>query len=57
LWNRPKRGFVFPYREWFSSEWKEFVSPDEDVADYCRGNWYRLWAIIVLREWTRRWIN
>jgi asparagine synthase (glutamine-hydrolysing) len=51
--SQPKRGFVFPFEQWVTTEWK---STFEDVAKSSpvpTVTWYRTWCLFVLRHFLK----
>lgn len=48
---QPKRGFQFPFREWFEGEWRETFSSLDRTCPVPMGTWYRKWCVYVLERW------
>ena len=49
--NRPKKGFRFPFDQWFSSEWSNSVEEFSYPTEISLTPWYRRWSLIVLQHW------
>jgi len=50
----PKRGFLFPFQQWFDAEWREmFVDVDRECP-VPTGTWYRKWCLFVLTRWMEK---
>lgn len=52
--NRPKRGFVFPMRQWLDRDWAGEFQPQYSSPRLCIDTWYRKWAIVALERWLGR---
>jgi asparagine synthase (glutamine-hydrolysing) len=51
---QPKRGFMFPFEQWFEAEWREmFVDIDRDCPVPTQ-MWYRKWCLFVLNRWVEK---
>ena len=54
IFNRPKRGFAFPYEQWMTHEWKDYVQ-DTPVPDTIQlSPWYRRWSLVILHHWLQQ---
>ena len=51
--NQGKRGFVFPFRQWFDAEWQELFRDSASRFGVRSRTWYQKWAIFVLEHWCR----
>lgn len=51
IYNRPKRGFSFPYEQWMQHEWKEYVTDIQVPSSIPLNPWYRRWSLVVLHHW------
>ena len=51
---QPKRGFRFPFDQWFSQHWKN-ISPTQTIsAEITLQPWYRRWSLLVLDSWLEK---
>ncbi|MBD2451094.1 asparagine synthase (glutamine-hydrolyzing) [Nostoc sp. FACHB-152] len=51
VYNRPKRGFYFPFQQWLQDEWHECFRRVPDFKDIPLGMWYRRWSLALLQHW------
>ena len=51
---QPKRGFVFPFAEWFGGEWETMFRESASRFGVTTRTWYQKWAIFVFEDWCRR---
>jgi asparagine synthase (glutamine-hydrolysing) len=49
--NRPKRGFSFPFDQWFSDEWSDLNAGFSCPEGISLVPWYRRWSLTVLQYW------
>ena len=50
----PKRGFLFPYEKWLSSEWGgAFADVNARLPD-SKPSWYKRWTVFMLERWLER---
>ena len=49
-----KRGFRFPFDEWFRNEWQSLPIPYQLPSWLKLRPWYRRWSLAVLAEWRRQ---
>ena len=52
--NRPKQGFVFPFKDWITSEWRDVFRRIEQESPFPLKNWYRCWCLFALDEFIKR---
>jgi asparagine synthase (glutamine-hydrolysing) len=52
--NRPKQGFVFPFREWITGEWNDVFARIERESPIPLKNWYRRWCLFALQSFLAR---
>src|ERR1051325_3223772 len=52
--NRPKQGFVFPFKDWISGEWQDVFRRIEQESPVPLKNWYRCWCLFALEECLNR---
>ena len=50
----PKRGFLFPYEKWLSSEWGGAFQEVGTRLPVARPSWYQLWSVFMLERWLER---
>lgn len=51
--SRPKRGFVFPFAEWFGGEWEGMFRESGSRFGVSTRTWYQKWAVFVFERWCR----
>lgn len=52
VYNRPKKGFAFPFEQWMSNEWQEYFADDVNMPKNIPLNpWYRRWSVAILKHW------
>jgi asparagine synthase (glutamine-hydrolysing) len=51
IFNRPKRGFFFPYERWMQAEWQDFFQDINYPANIPLKPWYRRWSLAILKHW------
>ena len=49
--NRPKRGFSFPFEQWFAGEWSNLLPQIECEQHIPLKPWYRRWSLVILQHW------
>ncbi|MGC1309751.1 MAG: asparagine synthase (glutamine-hydrolyzing) [Phormidesmis sp.] len=49
--NRPKRGFQFPFDEWFSQGLGDPIKDSTFPKEITMTRWYRRWSVTVLQYW------
>jgi asparagine synthase (glutamine-hydrolysing) len=54
LLDQPKRGFTFPFERWFAERWRDLLRDAQPPQGVVIDNWYRGWALAVLRHWMQR---
>ena len=52
--NQPKRGFVFPFKKWISTEWKDLFVQIEAESPVRLQTWYRRWCLLALESFLHR---
>ncbi len=50
----PKRGFLFPYEKWLSSEWGGAFQQVAARLPVSKPSWYQLWSVFMLERWLER---
>ena len=50
----PKRGFLFPYERWLSSEWGNVFADVTSRLSETRPTWYQRWSVFMLERWLER---
>jgi asparagine synthase (glutamine-hydrolysing) len=48
--DRPKQGFVFPFKDWITGEWQDIFSRIEAESPIPLKNWYRRWCLFALEN-------
>ncbi len=48
---KPKRGFVFPFEQWFAADWQELFGHIKRVNGAGVQGWYQKWSLFVLDHW------
>ena len=51
VWNRPKRGFVFPFEQWLAGDWKELFEATAKRSPVQAQTWYQKWSLFVFERW------
>lgn len=51
IWNRPKRGFLFPFEQWLAGDWKEMFESSVRRSGTRAQTWYQKWSVFVLERW------
>ena len=51
VWNRPKRGFLFPLEKWLAGEWKEIFDSAVLRSSARAQTWYQKWSVFVFEHW------
>src|SRR2546421_627664 len=51
---RPKQGFVFPFKEWLTGEWHEIFRRIETESPIALKSWYRSWCLFALENFISR---
>jgi len=49
--NQPKKGFMFPFQQWFDSEWSESFTDRVYPSEVPLDRWYRRWSLMILDYW------
>ncbi len=52
--NRPKQGFVFPFKDWITAEWRDVFQRIEQESPVPLKNWFRCWCLFALDSFLRR---
>jgi asparagine synthase (glutamine-hydrolysing) len=50
----PKKGFLFPFREWLSGEWEKMFRDVSAPAGVLLDTWYRKWSLFILKDYLER---
>ncbi|MBH8555311.1 asparagine synthase (glutamine-hydrolyzing) [Nostocaceae cyanobacterium CENA357] len=51
VYNRPKRGFYFPFQQWLQQEWHECFQRVPAFNDIPLSMWYRRWSLALFQHW------
>ena len=51
VFNRPKRGFFFPFEQWMAGEWRDYFPDVDSDKNIPLKPWYRRWSLGVLQHW------
>jgi asparagine synthase (glutamine-hydrolysing) len=51
---RPKHGFVFPFKNWVTREWRDIFRRIELESPVKLQTWYRCWCIFALNDFVER---
>ncbi len=51
---RPKQGFVFPFKDWISGEWQDVFRRIETTSPVRLKSWYRIWCLFALESFLER---
>jgi asparagine synthase (glutamine-hydrolysing) len=51
--SQPKRGFMFPFQEWLTGEWRDLFAPIDRTCPVPTETWYRKWCVFVFDRWAR----
>ncbi|MDJ0734445.1 MAG: asparagine synthase (glutamine-hydrolyzing) [Nostocaceae cyanobacterium] len=54
VYNKPKRGFYFPFQTWLQDEWHECFSGVPSFKDIPLNMWYRRWSLALLQYWWQK---
>jgi len=54
VYNRPKRGFLFPFQKWIEKDWEKDLLQVEAPKEISLDLWYRKWCLVVLRKWIEK---
>lgn len=54
VYNRPKRGFSFPFQQWLQDEWHECFRIIPDFENISLDLWYRRWSLAMLDYWWQK---
>lgn len=52
--NQPKRGFRFPFDQWFSQRWADKKPSQSIPTEITLKPWYRRWSLLVLDHWLEK---
>jgi asparagine synthetase B (glutamine-hydrolysing) len=47
---RPKRGFVFPFEDWISEDWRDLFVRLDGASPVRLQTWYRRWCLLALES-------
>jgi asparagine synthase (glutamine-hydrolysing) len=47
----PKRGFFFPYEQWFTHEWHDYFQNIPCPQNIPLKQWYRRWSLAIFQHW------
>ena len=50
---QPKRGFLFPFEQWLSAEWRDTFGERDRTSPVPLQTWYRKWAMFAFEHWQR----
>ena len=51
--HQPKRGFLFPFEQWLSAEWRDTFGERDRTSPVPLQTWYRKWAMFAFEHWQR----
>ncbi len=51
VWNRPKRGFAFPFQTWMQHEWRDYFETVHAPRGVALQTWYQRWSLVALQQW------
>lgn len=51
VYNRPKKGFAFPFEQWMANEWQEYFADVNIPKNISLKPWYRRWSVAILKHW------
>lgn len=54
VYERPKRGFTFPFEEWMRSEWQAVFKKLDQATPFPLETWYRRWSLFALDNFIER---
>ena len=54
VYNRPKRGFLFPFQKWIEKDWEKDLLQVEVPKEISLDLWYRKWCLVVLQKWIEK---
>lgn len=49
--NRPKQGFSFPFEQWMTGEWRDYLPEVNCDKSIPLKPWYRRWSLSILQHW------
>ena len=52
--NRPKRGFMLPFEQWFGAEMAGAIGRIRPPQDVSTDTWYRKWSLLAFERWLQR---
>jgi asparagine synthase (glutamine-hydrolysing) len=52
--NQPKKGFVFPYEKWLSTDWGSDFAEVKSRIPNSNSTWYQQWAVFMMDRWIKR---
>lgn len=52
--NSPKRGFSFPFEQWMTGEWRDYLPKVDCDKNIPLKPWYRRWSLSILQHWWER---
>jgi asparagine synthase (glutamine-hydrolysing) len=53
VFDRPKRGFLFPFQKWMEKDWEKDLFQAETPKGVSLDLWYRRWGLAVLNQWIK----
>ncbi len=53
VYNRPKKGFIFPFEKWLNTELNDMFSESKLKANIPVTSWYRKWSLGMLEYWVK----
>lgn len=53
VYNRPKKGFIFPFEKWLNTELNDMFSDSQLNANIPVTSWYRKWSLGMLEYWVK----
>ncbi|MBE9008238.1 asparagine synthase (glutamine-hydrolyzing) [Fortiea sp. LEGE XX443] len=51
VFNRPKKGFYFPFQQWLSRDFQDYFSNVKVPQNIPLNHWYRRWSLVMLQQW------
>jgi asparagine synthase (glutamine-hydrolysing) len=51
VWNRPKRGFLFPFQKWLEQDWGRLFNTITATSPVPAQTWYQKWGLFVVQRW------
>ncbi|HEY9704922.1 MAG TPA: asparagine synthase C-terminal domain-containing protein, partial [Allocoleopsis sp.] len=54
VYNRPKKGFIFPFEKWLNTELNDIFTGAKLNANIPVTSWYRKWSLGILEHWVKK---